>query len=211
MIPDTIKLSVIISVHDQAEALEQNLPLFLSSQGEVNYEVIVVDDSSSDETPDVLKRFKNEYPRLYTTFLPHSEFPSPSRRRLALTIGAKAAHSEWIAIVDINRPPVNESWVDFLYNNINKQSEVVSVYRNKKNSIQSWDSLEEASPFICKAERRSGHGHQGNLLTYQRGAYDSIVVRKDRIYDALKLFDKEISSSQLCGLSIKIFLTNIFN
>ena len=70
MIPDTIKLSVIISVHDQAEALEQNLPLFLSSQGEVNYEVIVVDDSSSDETPDVLKRFKNEFPRLYTTFLP---------------------------------------------------------------------------------------------------------------------------------------------
>jgi len=99
----------------------------------------------------------------------------------------------------------------FLYKNINKQSEVVSVYRNKKNSIQSWDSLEEASPFICKAERRSGHGHQGNLLTYQRGAYDSIVVRKDRIYDALRLFDKEISSSQLCGLSIKIFLTNIFN
>ena len=116
MLSDTIKLSVIISVHDQAEALEQNLPLFLSSQGEVNYEVIVVDDSSSDETPDVLKRFKIEYPRLYTTFLPHSEFPSPSRRRLALTIGAKAAHSEWIAIVDINRPPVNESWADFLYN-----------------------------------------------------------------------------------------------
>lgn len=211
MISEPIKLSVIISVHDQADALERNLPLFLSSQGEVNYEVIVVDDASSDETPNVLKRFKEAYPRLYTTFLPHSEILTPSRRRLALTIGAKAAHSEWIVIVDINRPPMNESWADFLYHHIDKQSEVITIYRNKKNTIQSWDSLEEASPFICKAERKSGNGHQGDFMTFERGAYDSIVVKKSRIHDALKLFDQNISSSQLCGLSLKIFLSNIFN
>ena len=97
------KISVIIAVQDRAQELEQNLPLFLTQQGEVEFEVIVVNDSSTDDTTNVLKRMKAEYPHLYTTFLPSSKVPYPSRLRLALTIGAKAAHGEWIVLADITR------------------------------------------------------------------------------------------------------------
>ena len=65
-------ISIVMTVHDQAELLEQNLPAFLTLTYEGQYEVIVVDDMSTDETPDVLKRIKAEYPRLYSTFLPSS-------------------------------------------------------------------------------------------------------------------------------------------
>ena len=50
-----VRLSVVMVVHNEAELLQQNLPLFLSQSGNTAYEVVVVDDSSSDATPDILK------------------------------------------------------------------------------------------------------------------------------------------------------------
>ena len=53
-----IQLSVVIVVHDEETALEQNLPHFLHQECDTPYEVIVVDDFSTDRTSDVLKQFK---------------------------------------------------------------------------------------------------------------------------------------------------------
>ena len=67
------KFSIIIAAHDQAGLLEANLQAFLSVAREANGEVIVVDDMSTDDTPDVLKRLKVENSDvLYSTFLPKS-------------------------------------------------------------------------------------------------------------------------------------------
>ena len=140
------KISVIMAVQDRAQELEQNLPIFLTQQGEVEYEVIVVNDSSTDDTTNVLKRMKAEYPHLYTTFLPFSKVPYPSRLRLALTIGAKAAHGDWIVLADITRPPLTDTWIYTFVGNIDDHSEVVLEYHNKTNIIQSFDTLDEAFP-----------------------------------------------------------------
>ena len=52
--------SIILVVHNAADKLEQNLPAFLETATEAGAQVIVVDDMSSDDTPDVLTRMKNE-------------------------------------------------------------------------------------------------------------------------------------------------------
>ena len=67
---ETASISVIIVVHNEAETLEENLPTFLSTAQEAGAQVIVVDDMSSDDTPDVLQRLLLEHSNLYTTFLP---------------------------------------------------------------------------------------------------------------------------------------------
>ena len=55
------QFSIVLSVHDQAQELERNLPRLLSQQYP-HYEVIVVDESSTDGTADTLKRLKAQYP-----------------------------------------------------------------------------------------------------------------------------------------------------
>ena len=82
--------SIVMTVYDQAPELKENLPPFLTQEYEPGYEVIVVDETSTDETSDVLKLLKNDYPNLYTTFL-----PKPNRlivrKKMAFSIGIKAA------------------------------------------------------------------------------------------------------------------------
>lgn len=207
---DKLKLSVIMAVHDQAEALEQNLPLFLTRQGEVDYEVIVVDDASTDDTPDVLKRLKTEYPQLYTTFLPASAVPNPSRLRIGLTIGAKASRGQWLMLADITRPPLTEAWADDLFNRFAPKSEVVLTYHNQAGTVQSFDTLDEATPLISKAERRSGRGHRGRFCLFRRGIYGAVMVRRECIHEAISLFDRPFRGGQLLSLRLKVLWSNLF-
>ena len=205
------KISVILAVHDQSHALEQNLPQFLSPQGEIPYEVIVVDDASTDETPDILKRFKKDYPQLYTTFLPKSQVPNPSRVRLALTVGAKAAHGELILISNITRPPLSDQWLDTLVSNIDESADVTLIYHDKSNIFQSWDNLDEAAPYVLKAERKSKRGNRGHYFLFHRGLYSDVMVKRSIIHETLRLFDQSVGGLRLEGLRLKVMWSNISN
>ncbi len=204
------KYSIIMAVHDQSEILERNLPKFLTQQGDIPYEVIVVDDSSTDETPDVLKRIRSECPHLYSTFLPFSEVPVPSRLRLALSVGVKASHGQWVLFADINRPPLDDDWLQLLSSHIDQRSDVSLAYNNKTKTIQSFDSLEEAEPFIRKAERNSGRGHNGRILPYLRGLYSVMMVRTQHAFNAIKLFDQPVKGGELVGMRLNVMFNNLF-
>ena len=99
------KFSIIMIVYDQARELAENLPAFLQQEYEPGYEVIVGDESSTDDTSDVLKLLKNDHPHLYSTFIPRPN-RLISRRKLAFHIGVKAAKNEWIMFTKIEKKPV---------------------------------------------------------------------------------------------------------
>lgn len=203
-------ISIIMVVHDQGHLLEQNLPQFMDVAIETDSEVIIVDDASTDDTPDVLKRIKSTYPTLYTTFLPRSVVINPNHQRLGYTIGIKAAHSDCLVLADISRPPLSAEWLRGLNTD---GCETVLVYSGRKDGSithQSMIQLEEAKPFIRKAERRSGRGHHGKWLKFRRGLYDAVSIRKDRIYDAIRYFDQPVNGRKLIGLRFHIFFKNLF-
>lgn len=205
---EKISVSVVIVVHDQAAELEEHLPRFLMLNDGVGCEVIVVDDASSDETLDVLKRMKDEYDNLYTTFLPLS-VRNPSRLRLALTLGAKAAHGTRIVLADINRPPVSELW----FSGLPSEFDVTLVYSNRQRtetSYQTKEHLEDALPIILKAERQSGRGHHGRWLKKWRGHYDAVAIHRDYIFDVIKCCDQHIRGLQLLGLRLRVCWSNLF-
>lgn len=197
-------ISVVITVHDQADVLEQNLPVFLTLPYEGSYEVIVVDDMSTDETPDVLKRLKAEYPKLYSTFLPASVVVNPSRKRLALSVGAKAAHHDYIVLADIRRQPVSADWLAGL-----ADGEVALVFCNRKRDKVTHvvaTELEDLSRIILKAERHSFRDYWGKWFRKQRGLYDAVGVRKEHVFDAIRLYDQRIRGLRLLGLRLRVWL-----
>ena len=197
-------ISIVMTVHDQAELLEQNLPAFLTLTYEGQYEVIVVDDMSTDETPDVLKRIKAEYPRLYSTFLPSSVIVNPSRKRLALSVGAKAAHYDYIVLADIRRTPINTDWLAGL-----ADGEASLVFCNRKRDSVTHvvaTELKDLQYIILKAERRSFKEYWSRWFRKQRGLYDAIGVRTEHVFDAIMLFDQKIRGFRLLGLRLRVWL-----
>ena len=201
---------MVIVVHDQAEALERNLPQFLTVASAAQGEVIIVDDSSTDETPDVLKRLKEDNAHLYTTFLPKS-VPNRSRLQLALNIGVKAALSDRIVFADITRPPLVTEWLTGL-----ADGAVTAVYCRLKHGTpqvthQMFDDMDEAANFLLKAERRGGSGHRGRWFRMRRGMYDAIAINKEQTLGAIKLFDQRLSMGRQLRLGLGVFFKNMFS
>lgn len=105
-------IAIVIAVHDNEPEIKRNLSGYLEQEHISGLQVIVVNDSSTDGTADVLKRMQATYPQLYTTFIPASSHRD--RIRLALTVGAKAARSRWIALADICHAPESSEWIYLL-------------------------------------------------------------------------------------------------
>ena len=204
------KFSVIMTVFDNGNDLEQHLPAFLTQTYEPGYEVIVVDESSTDHTDDVLKLMMQQYPHLYTTFLPKPDIHIV-RKRLALTIGVKAAKNERIIFSNINAFPQDETWLQTIADNLGNASGIMlGCYQKGELKMRLFDDLESVSDYIIKNERQRADGHKGTHLKNLRGKYDFIVVRTAEAHELLKRFDQSVGFGRLLGLRLSILFQNLF-
>lgn len=168
-------LSIILTVHDQGYELERNLPLLLSQKYDANFEVIVVDESSTDNTDDVLTLLKNKYPNLYTTFIPESSHYL-SRRKLALTIGIKAAKNEWLILADADCHPDSDRWLEAISHHCNDNTDIILAYSNYEyptNSFYRFERLLTSCHFLQKAQRGIAYRYDGNNLAIRKSVFMS--------------------------------------
>ena len=102
-------ISVIIPSKNNSEELAKNLP-HIMEQDYPNFEVIVVNSGSTDETDMVLKAAALKYPHLYHTYVP-DEAESINEKKLALTIGIKAAKHEHLLFTEAYCKPCSLNWI----------------------------------------------------------------------------------------------------
>ncbi|MBR2862830.1 MAG: glycosyltransferase, partial [Bacteroidaceae bacterium] len=96
-------ISIIITSYNQAHHLEKNIPI-LFQQDYPKFEIIIVDESSLDDTKAVIQKLETEFEYLRHTFVPQtSRFIS--KRKLAITLGIKAAHYPWVVLLEADCTP----------------------------------------------------------------------------------------------------------
>jgi glycosyltransferase involved in cell wall biosynthesis len=105
--PDPV--SVIIASRDDAHMLREHLPLIMD-QRDVEYEVIVVDDCSLDDTVDILREYSLKYPNFKTSKLVESgDFEGG--KKFAVTMGIKAAKYQNLVFIDADCYPNSDVWL----------------------------------------------------------------------------------------------------
>lgn len=102
-------VSVIICARNESENLARFLPVVLG-QLYPKFEVIVVNDGSTDESTDLLKNLMEKHKNLYQTFLPMGA-KYVSRKKMCLTVGIKAAHYDHLLFLDADCEPASKQWL----------------------------------------------------------------------------------------------------
>lgn len=186
-------VSVIIIADNNAQELEHNLKYFLSQDYSAGYEIIVIVSRDEDGTAEILKSY-GKHKNLYTTFVPETS-RYMSRRKLAITLGVKAAKNELILLTDAVCNPVSDKWIAGMaskcgdgvnlvigYGNYSDDASQFKVfYRLHKEYTHMYEACKGVAYGTCgnnllfrKEEFMSGRGFQGNLK-YVRGEYDFLV------------------------------------
>ena len=89
------QFSVVVPVCNEAENVEPLVREIHAALGELDYEMIFIDDGSTDDTAMILRQLKGEFPALRV--LRHS---FRSGQSAAVASGVRAARAPWIATLD---------------------------------------------------------------------------------------------------------------
>ena len=164
------KVSVIIVSENEVDSLSENLPVILEQEF-FYYEVIVVNNGSTDESDVLLRSLELRYPNLYHTYLPYSNDKKMDRRKLALTIGVKAATGDILLFTEPYCKPVSKNWISSMVNELSSDKDVVLGYscfkENKKffNRLARFDNLLFSMQCICSVMNKKPYiGNYRNLL-----------------------------------------------
>lgn len=119
-------VSVIICSKDEAHNLRQFLPSILD-QDYPEYEVIVVNDCSEDDTAQLLEEFQKKYKHLrVSTIKKDPKFKHT--KKFALLIGIKAARHEWLLLTDADCYAESTGWLSAMQKNFTKNADIVLGY-----------------------------------------------------------------------------------
>ena len=171
-------VSVVVCAHNEHTNLQDYLALLLN-QDYPCYEVIVVDDSSEDGSDLLLERWSRQYGHLYHTFVPQGARVL-SNKKLALTIGIKAANHDYILLTDADCCPESKYWIrEMMTGFAQEQTEVVlgfSPYFEKKgllNRLIGYDTLFNGLQYMGMARAGKPYMGVGRNLAYKRETFFS--------------------------------------
>ncbi len=115
-------VSVIICAKNEAENLKKNLPHILN-QTYRSFEVIVVNDDSTDTTAQVLLDFQQKNPYLRIINFTNTS-KSQVGKKFALTEGINAAQHEVLLLTDADCRPTSELWIKKMQQLIKNKIEI---------------------------------------------------------------------------------------
>lgn len=171
VVSKTEPLSVIICARNEAENLEKNLP-FILEQKYPEFEVIVVNDCSTDDSDEILGLYLKKYKNLRTTNLPSGQKFSHGKK-LALTVGIKAAKYENLVFTDADCKPETENWLQGMQCGFANHEIVLGYggYKRKKSFLNNYiryDTLSIALQYLGFAIARNPYMGVGRNLAYKK-------------------------------------------
>ncbi|MBL4651979.1 MAG: glycosyltransferase [Flavobacteriales bacterium] len=168
-------VSVVISARNEERNLFENLPLILE-QNHPDFEVIVVDDCSYDDTQDVLRAFSEKYDNIrITTVKETAQFFGG--KKFAVTLGIKAAKNELIVFTDADCKPSSKEWLSALSNGFSNGKEIVlgyGGYENKGgllNMLIRFDTIYIAIKYLSFAKMGVPYMGVGRNMAYRKDLF----------------------------------------
>ena len=119
-------VSVVICARNEYHHLKANLPLILE-QDYPDYEVLVVNHSSDDDTHYFLTNLEKKYPHLKNIVI-QQDLNFFSGKKFPLSIGIKSAKHDLVLLTDADCKPSSKDWIRHMQAAFTPKTEVVLGY-----------------------------------------------------------------------------------
>ena len=121
-----IPISVIICAKNEAENLEKNLPEIIA-QSYSDFEIVLVNDGSSDDTLEVMKRFEAENDIIKIVDVKTNE-TFWGNKKYALTLGIKVSTHDFLVFTDADCKPNSRQWLTHISSKFSNEKAIVLGY-----------------------------------------------------------------------------------
>ena len=168
-------VSVIVCARNEERNLRDYLQALLT-QDYPEFEVIVVNDGSIDGTRTYLEYWQKRYRNLKLTFVPAGAKVG-STKKLAITLGAKAAQYDYLLLTDADCRPESTHWISEMMKGFAQPS--VSAAVSHRSGLSAQQSVSAA------VSQRSGQSAQQSVsaavsqrsgLSAQRSVSEAVTI-----------------------------------
>ena len=171
--PKRVPVSVIVCAKNEAEKVKQFIPL-LAEQDYPDFELVLIDDASSDDTLDIFEEFEKQYSNIRLVKVENNE-AFWGNKKYALTLGIKAARKEYLLFTDADCYPTSKDWITNMTSRFTVNKTIVlgyGAYEKVKNSFLNklirFDAMLTATQYFAWAKIGRPFSGEGRNLAYKK-------------------------------------------
>lgn len=177
--PKRIPVSVIVCAKNEAENVAKFIPI-LAAQNYPDFEIILIDDASSDTTLDIFEEFEKQYSNIRLVKVANNE-AFWGNKKFALTLGIKAARKEYLLFTDADCYPTSENWIAEMTSNFTLQKTIILGYgayeripKSFLNKIIRFETLMTAVQYFSWAKIGMPYMGVGRNMAYKKEEFFNV-------------------------------------
>jgi glycosyltransferase involved in cell wall biosynthesis len=169
-------VSVIICARNEEKSLMDLIPQIMDQDYPV-FELVIVNDSSWDDTDAILTAFSVRYPNLKIVTLDEEKQNLQGGKKFALTLGIKAAKYERLLLTDADCTPKSEQWIRDMVRPIQEDIQIslgfspYKKYPGWLNKMIRFDTLMIGLSYLGFAKRGIPYMGVGRNLSYRKDLF----------------------------------------
>lgn len=168
-------VSVIVCARDAYEYLLDIIPVLLK-QDYPEYEVVIVNDCSQDQTEEYLKDLARNNPKINLVNLTQN-LNFFQGKKFPLSMGIKSARHDLLLLTDADCVPSTDQWIKEMVKTYDKNTEIVVAYgpyferKGLLNKLIRFDTLYIAMQYLSLALAKKPYMGVGRNLSYRKSTF----------------------------------------
>ena len=171
----SVKVSVIIAARNEFENLKKLLPK-LKEQEYIDFEVIIVNDRSTDESLELLKSWEQD--QYWLSVIHLTKIPSGlNPKKYAIIRAVEKAKGEILLFTDADCLPCSSKWINSIVANYTGKTDIVLAYSSyiAENSVLNffirWETFYTAVQYFSLAHVGLPYMGVGRNLSYRKNLF----------------------------------------
>ncbi len=174
--PKKVSVSVIVCAKNEFENVQKFIPI-LATQDYPDFEIVLIDDASSDETLEVFEGFEKQFSNVRLVKVVNNE-AFWGNKKFALTMGIKAARKDYLLFTDADCYPSSPNWISEMTSHFSFQKTMVlgyGGYEKKANSFLNklirFETIITATQYFSWARFGRPYMGVGRNLAYKKSEF----------------------------------------